>query len=367
MILRYLVSKRTLLLCTVIVALPSTLRAQDSVGVVAGERGARVDSALRVFEREGFHGTVLVAVNDSVILEKGYGFANLERRVRNTPATLFEMNSITKTFTGAALLQLEARGRLRTSDSVVRYLGAFPAEKAGVTIDHLSSHRGGLVQAGTPLDPSSREAFIRDVKATPRESAPGAAYRYTNAGYSVLAAVVETVSGRRYENYVRDELFAPIGISDARLRTEVRATDARIAQGYVGSPGDVQPGPPNPYGWGTIGAGGFYTTVRDIYRWYVALQSDRVLPAAQKRKMFAPRPKPSERFGWQVDTTARGSTMIHKGGGSDDFASQILAFPGERIVIVWASNNLVRRWRQTLNGVLPALAMGEIPPSIPAP
>jgi CubicO group peptidase (beta-lactamase class C family) len=324
---------------------------------VVGTLGARVDTQLTSFAAYGFSGTVLVVRDRKVVLVKGYGLADVDRGVRNTAATRFEMNSMTKMFTGVAVLQLAAQGRLRLSDPVAQYLGGFPRAKQAATIEQLAAHTSGLVVKGTELAGDSRAAFVRDVARTPNESPAGKRYRYTNAGFSLLAAIIETVSGESYEEYLRRHIFTPAGMHTALFRTEVPMDDSLFAHGYIGTPKGLEPGPLNEYVWGTIGAGGVWCTVGDMYRWLIALEAHRVLPEAQWRILIGPPPPPaSEAFGWHVET-ADGRDRISKGGGSDDFASQLLYYPHDRVVIVWTSNDLRQRWRHTLNGTLPRLIL----------
>jgi len=338
---------------------------------VVGPLGARVDAQLGNFAAYGFSGTVLVVRDGQVLLVKGYGFADVDRRIRNTAATRFEMNSMTKMFTGVALLQLVARGDVRLSDAVARYLDGLPLGKQAATVEQLATHTSGLIVEGASLAGDSREVFVRDVARTPLESPPGERYRYTNAGFSLLAAIIETVSGESYEDYLRRHLFAPAGMRTALFRNEVPEGDSLFAHGYVGTPERLEPGPPNPYLWGTIGAGGVWCTVGDMYRWLVALEAQRVLPEAQWRILVSPPPPPAlEAFGWHVETIGDGRLRISKGGGSDDFASQLLYYPRDRVVMLWASNNLRQRWRQTLNTTLSRLILdgtdaAPLPPVLP--
>lgn len=354
---------------TVVLGLAQSPQASDSLARdhVFSPLGARLDTQLTRFAAYGFSGTVLVVRDSRIVLLKGYGLADVERGSPNTAATRFEMNSMTKMFTGAAILQLAAQGRLHLSDPVERYLGAFPPGKQEATLEQLATHTSGLIVDGSDLAENARDAFIRDVKRTPRESAPGARYRYTNAGFSLLAAIIEIVSGERYEQYLHRHEFVPAGMRTATFRDEVPANNALFARGYVGTPAALEPGPPNPYVWGTKGAGGVWTTVGDMYRWLVALEERRVLPEAQWRVLITPPHPPAlEAFGWAVDSTLEGRPRIRKGGGSDDFASQFLYYPRERVVVIWASNNLRQRWRQTLNQAIPAAVFGGTRLSLPA-
>lgn len=324
---------------------------------VTGPVGAQLDAQLSRYAAQGWSGSVLVVREGQVLLLKGYGVANDETRVPNGPLTRFEMNSMTKMFTGVSVLQLVGGGRLGLDDPVERHVGPFRAGKSNATVRHLAMHTAGLVRAGTALADGSREAFLRDVGQVPEESAAGTAYRYSNAGYSVLAAVIERASGEGFETYLRRHLFAPAGMRTAIFRPEVPVADDRFARGYLAGPTGRVPGPANPYGWGTVGAGGVWCTVGDIYRWVQFVQSGDAVPARLRALLFTPAPAPSlEAFGWHYTAaTDTSRTRIDKGGGSDDFASQLLYYPEDRVVIVWASNDLSKRWRRTLNQAIPEL------------
>jgi CubicO group peptidase (beta-lactamase class C family) len=331
--------------------------APDSLATkhIRGALGKKLDSLLTSYEAHGFAGTVLIVRRNEIVLLEGYGFAEIPRRMRNGPGTRFEMNSLTKMFTGVSILQLASEGKIRLSDSIAHYLGPFPASKSGATVEQLAMHTAGLATAGAQLPGDSRDAFVQAMKATPIESPPGTRYRYTNAGYSLLAAIVEVASGLTFEDYLRQHIFAPAGMRSAVFRTDVPAADSLFARGYVGSPAGPVRGPPNPYDWGTVGAGGVWTTVGDIYRWVVAVEHGKVVPPRYRAQLFSPPPAPSlEAYGWHVyPATDTSRARIDKGGGSKDFASQLILFPRDSVTIVWAANNLERRWRQTLNRALP--------------
>lgn len=313
------------------------------------------------YESYGFSGTVLVVKDDRVVLHEGYGFADRERGIRNGPRTLYEVGSLNKTFTAAAILQLEARGKLSTSEPLSRHLGPFPPAKATATIHHLATHTAGLVPDGTDLGAGTdRGDFVANVKRVPPESVPGERYRYTNAGYSVLAAIIEELSGLSYEAYVREHLARPAGLREIYFRGET--TPRPMAVGYEGTPPKAVV--PPPLRWGTRGAGGMITTVGELHRWYLTLQAN-----PEMRKMFEERPE-EEGYAWHVDSDASGRRMIHKGGGMPQYAAQLVHYPDDRLVIIWMSNNLQQRWRQALNRGIAAVAFGTEavtpPPRVPA-
>jgi CubicO group peptidase (beta-lactamase class C family) len=353
----------SLLLC---VALAVPAPAKESV-IVDGALGRKLDALLSRYADYGMSATVLVAKDGRIVLHKGYGLADRERRIANSPDTLFEMGSINKTFTATALLRLEMDGKLRTSDRVALYLGEFPGAKENVTLDHILMHKSGLQVDGADLgvDGVERDAFVEAMKRTPMESPPGERYRYSNSAYSLLAAVVEKVSGESFEGFVRRTLLAPAGMKSSGFRGDFARGDRRLAKGYLGIAERIEEGPPLQYVWGIRGAGGLIATVADIYRWTLALQSDAILSEAARRKLFAP--AATEQYGWHVQTTARGTPLIEKGGGQVNFATHILMFPADRVTIVFASNNLQQRWRKTLTASLTKAAFGEVtllPPPI---
>jgi CubicO group peptidase (beta-lactamase class C family) len=324
--------------------------ADEPERTVGGTLGKRLDSQLLTYERQGFSGSVLTAVRGKVVLHAGYGFADLEARKPNEAGTLYEMASITKTLTAAAILRLESEGRLATTDRISRFLGPFPPPKDQATVHHLATHTAGLVVEGTDLySGPDRDRFLSELKSVPAESPPGKRYRYTNAGYAVLAAIIDTAAGETFEQYIHRVFLRPAGMSPAGFLTEAADTSPRRARQYAASPQGPVAARPDEYGWGNRGATGLVASVSDIYRWVLALDTGTVLTPAARKKMFTPWSE--ESYGWHTDTT-EGRLRRHKGGGLKHGATQILWFPDDDVIIVWASNNVQKRWRQELNRTL---------------
>jgi len=299
----------------------------------ATQSNSKLQTLLEQFEAQGFSGTVLVAKDDRIILHEGYGFADQERRIPNDRETLYEIGSLNKTFTAAAILQLEAQGKLRTTDRISKYLGDFPPPKDTATIHHLATHSAGLVVDGADTgDGTNRDDFIATVKRLPAESVPGERERYTNAGYSVLTAIIEKVAGVSYDSYVRQNLFRDVWFRGETLPRP-------MARGY-NEKGVIEP---PPLRWGTHGAGGMIMTVADLYRWFTQLRRDPVM-----KPMFEDRPE-EEGYAWHVEVDKNGRRRILKGGGMPQYQTQLIWYPDERVVIIWATNDLTKRRRQELN------------------
>jgi CubicO group peptidase (beta-lactamase class C family) len=301
--------------------------------------GEQLDDLMTGFSKEGYSGAVLVARNGEIILHKGYGLADRERKIQNTPATLFNVASVSKIFTAAAVLKLEMQGKLKTSDLISKYLGEFPKEKSGATIHHLLTHTAGLVPDGTSLNYESRQAFVQSVKDAPLESKPGEKYRYTNAGYVLLAAIVEEVSGQPFEKYLQKHIFKPTGMTSTGYAWDSRFDKAPLAVGYTGDKlEELKPSPRETDVWGNRGASNIVTTVGDLHKWIQGLRMNKVLSEQAKKKMFTAYAHVDEGYGWHVMKTARGTTMVRRGGGMPNFESEVQWYIDENIVVIFTVN-----------------------------
>lgn len=321
--------------------------------LVRGSLGERLHRLLTCAAGYGFAGALLVAKDGEVILHKGYGFADRERRLPVTTQTVFDIGSITKPFTAAAILSLEEDGRLRVSDAISRYFQSVPSDKAGITIHHLLTHTAGLQDVfGGDYDRMSRDSLIGLALGSKLLWEPGTRYRYSNAGYSLLAAIVENVSSQPYERFLRERLFQPAGLAHTGYRL-VDWSHKRLAVGYRGA---ERWGTPLEFAWATDGPfwnlrgnGGLLSTVSDLYRWHLALETDRVLSDSSRRKAFnrwAPESDDSMSFygyGWAVTATTRGTTLIWHNGGNGYFFANFRRYVDERIVIIFTTNEYANR------------------------
>jgi CubicO group peptidase (beta-lactamase class C family) len=301
--------------------------------------GEQLDDLMTSFTKEGYSGAVLVSRNREIILRKGYGLADRERKIQNTPETLFNVASVGKIFTAAAILKLQMQGKLKTSDLISKYLGEFPKEKSGATIHHLLTHTAGLVPDGTSLNYQSRPAFVQSVKDAPLESKPGEKYRYTNAGYVLLAAIVEEVSGLPFEKYLQQRIFKPAGMTSTGYAWDSRIDNAPLAIGYTGDKlEELRPTPRETDVWGNRGASNIVTTVGDLHKWIQGLRKNRVLSEQVKKKMFTAYAHVDEGYGWHVMKTVRGTTLVRRGGGMPNFESEVQWYIDEKIVVIFTVN-----------------------------
>lgn len=309
-----------------------------STEVVQGEVGEELDRFLLEMTERGFSGAVLVSRQGEILLKKGYGMADREGFIPNTSETRFNVASVAKTFTAAAILDLEEDGLLRIDDSIEDFLGSFPKAKSSATIHHLLTHTAGLAVRGTTLQYDSLGAFVESMKRAEIESTPGERFRYTNAGYTLLAALVETISHKTFDAVLQERLFAPACMRQSAYVWELDPRVVPLAVGYRGEKiEDLQSSPREEDAWGNRGPGGIATTVGDLYRWIRALEADLVLEPESKARMFTPHVG-DEGYGWHVLETDRGR-LVRRGGGLPGYESSLRWYLGEEVVIIFAINN----------------------------
>lgn len=366
-----------LLITFLLVFQANDARAQNSINtrsrksVVKGETGAKLDQLMTRYAMYGLSGTILVAKDGRIILNHGYGLANRESKLANTTETVFAIGSLTKQFTAAAILQLEADGKLSTQDFISKYLGDSPTDKAGITIHHLLTHTSGLIADGAnaqlPLE--NRDEYVAAVKKTKLRSTPGEKFNYSNVGYNLLAAIVEKVSGLPFEDYLQQRLFKPAGMKDTGFINKRRWDNSLMSVGYepaaIGSGSVSRAETAKPSKWDDKGAGGVLTTTGDMHKWYRALDGARILPAAGRKKLYTPFLS-DYAYGWEVRKTKQGTPVIQHGGDVPGFQSWFAQFPEEKLIIIVLINNRMR-WRTLLTNTLTSVTLGqsyEMPPPL---
>lgn len=339
--------------------------------IVKGETGAKLDQLLTRYAMYGFSGTVLAAKNGKIILNRGYGLADRERHLPNTTGTIYAIGSLTKQFTAAAILQLEAQGKLSTQDFAGKHLGDFPSDKAGITLHHLLTHTSGLISDGAnaqlPLE--NRDEYVAAVKKTKLRSTPGEKFNYSNVGYNLLAAIVEKISGMSFEDYLQQRLFRPAGMHSTGFINRRQWDESLVSTGYepaaIGSGSVSRAEAAKPSKWDDKGAGGVLTTSGDLYKWHRALEGTQILPATAKKRLYTPFLS-DYAYGWEVKKTKQGTPAIQHGGDVPGFQSWFAQFPEEKLVVIMLINNRMR-WRGLLTNTLASAAFGqayEMPPPL---
>ncbi|MBV8845021.1 MAG: serine hydrolase [Bryobacterales bacterium] len=328
---------------------------------LAQNNDSRMDQIVQSYVPKQFMGSVLVARGNDVLLNKGYGSANLEWDIANSPLTKFRLGSVTKQFTAASVLLLEERGKLKIDDPVKKYMPDAPAAWDKMTIFHVLTHTAGIPNftgfadyQSTEALPATPEKLVTRFRDKPLEFEPGEKWNYSNSGYVLLGYLIEKISGETYEKFLQENIFGPLGMKDSGYDSN-SAVIPRRAAGYA-------PGPNGPVNAGFINmtvpfsAGALYSTTGDLLKWEQGLFAGKVLSAASLAKMTTPF-KNDYAFGLGVHTV-KGHKAIDHNGGIEGFNTILAYYPEDKLTVVVLGN---------LNGAAPediatklaAIAHGE--------
>ena len=308
-----------------------------------------------------FSGSVLVAKGEQMLFAKGISLANVEHQIPNTPETRFRLGSITKQFTAMAILILQEQGKLSVDDLASKHAPGCPEAWKDVTIHHLLTHTSGIpsftglpgYRAAMPL-PSPAAKTLDRVREMPLEFTPGEKFNYSNSGYVLLGQIIEQVSGKSYDEFLRESIFQPLGLADTGYDMPEKILPHRAAGYRRQGDGVVNAA----YLDMTIphAAGALYSTTLDLHRWSQALDSGKLISSAALAKMFTPG-KSNYGYGWIIDKQF-GRDRIQHGGGINGFSTFIARYPGEKLCVVVLCNVEPSPAAAVASG-LAAIALGE--------
>jgi CubicO group peptidase (beta-lactamase class C family) len=307
----------------------------------------KIDALMKKYTEYGqFNGSMLVAEKGEVTLKKGYGYANFEWDIPNSPDTKFRLGSITKQFTSMLIMQQVVKGTIKLEDPVVKYLPGYPLPQGEkVTVRHLLTHTSGTFNYTDRLNirrdrnAYSLDSLIATFSGLPLEFEPGSSYKYSNSGYVLLGAILQKATGMPYERLLAENIFAPLGMKNSGYDHAEPIIKKRAA-GYD-----------NPVTFGNaafidmsvpFSAGALYSTVEDLSLWDRALYGEALLPKGAKDLYFTPG-LGHYAFGWVVNNVPIGNTTdsvlsIWHGGGINGFNTVIMRFPREQRLIVLLNN-----------------------------
>ena len=308
----------------------------------------RTDTYLSRLNKLGYIGGALIVRDGRTIFKRSYGMADVAKGIRADTATVYNLGSITKQFTAAAILRLEELGKLHTTDSIYRFFPNAPADKRSITLHQLLTHTAGFKSDYSPSDyePNTRDEYISRMLAAPLQSAPGAKHFYANSGYSMLAAIVELVTHQEYEQALHDLVLKPAGMLETGY-TAPKWAASRIAHGYQngrdwGTIVERISKPGQPY-WALRGNGGLHTTLSDIARWDAALNDNRMLTDSSRTKFMTgyvnegPMGLSQYAYGWAVMKTSRGTRLVTHNGGNGVYVAELLRFVDDHVTIFLTS------------------------------
>jgi CubicO group peptidase (beta-lactamase class C family) len=323
---------------------------------------ARMEEVVQSYVSEKkFMGCVLVARGSNVLLNKGYGFANLEWDIPNSSAAKFRLGSVTKQFTAASILLLQERGKLKVTDPVKKYMQDAPAAWDKITFFNLLTHTSGIPNFTSFPDYESQEPFattpeklVARFRDKPLEFQPEEKMSYSNSGYVLLGYLIEKISGESYEKFVQENIFTPLSMKDSGYDSNSAIIPHRAA-GYV-------PGPTGPSNAGFIhmtvplSAGALYSTTEDLLRWEQGLFGGKLLSPSSLQEMTTPF-KNDYAFGLLVHSV-NGRKVIDHGGGIEGFNTTVAYYPDDKLAVI-VLGNLNGSAPQEIGSKLAAVAHGE--------
>ena len=256
--------------------------------------GEQVDSVVKAEMLRGKVPGAAVAVlqNGNVLFMKAYGAANIELAAPVQTSSVFELASLTKQFTAAAVLLLAHEGKLRLDDPLTDYVEQAPKSWHGITVRHLLSHTAGLEHRfeksvdGALLLDYSTEAMLASAKATPTFAPPGERFRYSDQGYFLLGLIIERVQSLSYAEFLADRFFVPLGMSQTRIQDQQRIVPNRVA-GYT-IKGETTVNIRRAWQFGLTSHFGVLSTVEDMAKWEQSFWTGQVLPLAVRDQLWAP-------------------------------------------------------------------------------
>lgn len=274
----------------------------------------------------GYSGGIVVATSRHLLLDRHYGLVDRRGTQRLNSDSVIDIGSVSKQFTAAAIVKLAELGRLSFSDRLGKYFPNAPADKRAITINQLLTHTAGFAHDAVSRDLLlNRDEAMSQMFASKLLFAPGTDYNYSNAGYSVLAAIVDKLTAGGYERFLRDALWRPAGMMQTGMILP-KWQKGQLAYGY--DAGGASPPPFKQWwisdgiSWSARGAAGLLSTPKDLIRWVRALRTNRILNERSRTALFHPQVREKTKepsyyaYGWTVSYAPDGGCRIeHDGGG----------------------------------------------------
>jgi CubicO group peptidase (beta-lactamase class C family) len=272
-----------------------------------------------------------------------FGLADLEHNTPATPTTNYRLASVSKQFTAMAILLLVADGRLALDDPLARFFTGAPHYWRYVTLQHLLTHTAGLLDYEDLIPPGTtaqlREQDVLDL-VRPHASgyhAPGAAFRYSNTGYCLLALIVAQVANQPFAAVLRERIFAPLGMTDTVAYEAGVSHVARRAYGYS-LRGQTWTRTDQSLTSATLGDGGIYSSVSDLARWDAALASGQLLPEQLLVRMFSPHTATPGGETYGLGWYLRGGRVAYHTGETVGFRTAIVRRLDARLTAIVLAN-----------------------------
>jgi CubicO group peptidase (beta-lactamase class C family) len=325
---------------------------------LVGTQSQRVDDPVDAYvaaqlREQHIPGLALAVIRDGrVVKSQGYGLANIELNVPVRPDTVFQLGSIGKQFTAAAILMLTEDGKLSLDDKITRYFPSAAPRWNAITVRHLLNHTSGLadytddkyIAPGglTPLhEELSDEEILRRFTTLPFDFRPGEKWSYSNTGYAILGFLIHKVSGQTYSGFLETRIFKPLGMSATRVISESDIISNR-AGGYVLVKNEIK----NQYWvsphWNTLADGALYSTAADMTKWDAATTARALLKPESYAQMWTPAPLNDGKsypygFAWDL-LEVNGHRLQEHGGAWQGFTAHYARYQDDHLSVIVLTN-----------------------------
>ncbi len=306
-------------------------------------RADKVDDYVKAeMQKQRIPGLSLAVVKEGrVIKTEGYGLANVEHNITARPDTVYKIGSVSKQFIGAGILLLVQDGKIGLDDKVSKYLDGTPETWSGITIRHFLTHTAGVVREGPSFDPFKTQKDFDVIKSAFSQAlrfTPGEKWEYCNVGYFSLAEIIARVSGKSWEDFMIERVFAPLGMNATRA-TSVSAIVPNRADGYDWRDDKMH----NASDYLAVRpSGAFLSSALDLAKWDAALYTDSILKQSTREQMWTPVKLNSGAahpygFGWELDSLGN-HRRVHHGGSLPGFRAHYSRLVDDKLSIIVLTN-----------------------------
>ncbi len=260
-----------------------------SLALASAVQADKVDDYVKAeMERQHVPGvSVLIIKDGKIVKSEGYGLANVELNVPARPDTVYKIGSVSKQFIASGIMLLVQDGKISLDDNISKFLDGTPETWKPITIRHLLTHTSGIVREAPGFDPlkiQNDADVIKTAYSLPLRFTPGEKYEYCNVGYFTLAEIINKVSGKPWPDFLRERVFAPLGMNATRT-TNMTDLVANRANGYVWRNDKLQNA--SIY-FALRPSGALLSTVLDLAKWQAALESGKLLKQSTLDQMWTP-------------------------------------------------------------------------------
>ena len=309
---------------------------------------SKVDSLFSDYNKPGYPGAALMIISKGKIFyERGYGFADIENKIHITSQTNFRLASVTKEFTAASILLLIERGELDYDNNLKNIFPGFPDYGKNITIKNLLTHTSGLIDYEDLIpDTVTVQVSDQDVLNMMKQVdstyfVPGSKYKYSNTGYAILSLVVEKKSGEKFPQFLKENIFEPLGMNNTVAHQEGISVVKNRAYGYERKDS----------AWirkdqsvtsAVLGDGGIYSSAADMYKWDQSLYTNKILSdeSRQDAMTFATLingDKIDYGYGWHLKTYLGNEIVFHT-GSTQGFRNVIYRIPSKEFTVIILTN-----------------------------